>query len=170
MSKKDLKQYLKSLKKKQLEDQVLDLYERFKEVKTYYNFVFDPQEEKLLDEAKAKILKEYFPKNNRKPKARRSVAQKLIKHYLKLGVEPRVALELMIYNIELAQNFSAQKKPKNTAFYKSILKSFEQLISFASQNQLVFENRSRILAIVTKTENQEWENASQFEDILDLLQ
>src|SRR5665811_2031669 len=86
MSKRELKIYLKELTKAQLQEQVLDLYARFKPVKTYYNFVFKPNEEKLLDEAKFKISKEYFPVNTRKPKARRSVAQKIIKHFIQLGV------------------------------------------------------------------------------------
>ena len=39
MSKRALKSYLDELTKKQLQEQVLDLYTRFKPVKTYYNFV-----------------------------------------------------------------------------------------------------------------------------------
>ena len=81
MSKRALKSYLDELTKKQLQEQVLDLYTRFKPVKTYYNFVFNPKEEKLLDDAKFKISKEYFPVNTRKPKTRRSVAHKIIKPF-----------------------------------------------------------------------------------------
>ena len=55
MSKRDLKKYLQTLKKKELEAQVLDLYTRFKDVKVYYDFVFNPKEDKLIDEAKTKI-------------------------------------------------------------------------------------------------------------------
>ena len=55
MSKRNLKKYLKDLKKAQLEAQILDLYERFKEVKVYYDFAFNPKEEKLLEESKFKI-------------------------------------------------------------------------------------------------------------------
>lgn len=169
MSKRALKQYLKTLKKKQLETQVVDLYERFKEVKTYYDFVFDPQEEKLLNEAKAKIHKEYFPKTKRKPKARRSVAHKLIKHYLLLGVAASIVFELMLFNIEIAQQFASEKPPKNNAFYKSILKSFREAMQFGVQHQLIFENKSKILVIVTEVEKQQWENAAQFADVLDLI-
>ena len=90
MSKRALTAYLGELTKKQLQEQVLDLYTRFKPVKTYYNFVFNPKEEKLLDDARFKIGKEYFPVNTRKPKTRRSVAHKIIKHYIQLGVDPFV--------------------------------------------------------------------------------
>ena len=47
MSKRDLKKYLASLPKEELQDQLLSLYEKIVEVKTYYDFVFNPKEEKL---------------------------------------------------------------------------------------------------------------------------
>ncbi|MBI2281553.1 MAG: hypothetical protein HYU68_12825, partial [Bacteroidetes bacterium] len=100
MSKKDLKIYLASLKKKQLEEQVLDLYDRFNEVKTFYNFVFKPKEDQLLEDAKFKISKEYFPVNSRKPKTRRSVAQNIIKHFIQLGVDNYLVADIMLFNIE----------------------------------------------------------------------
>ena len=71
MSKRDLKKYLTELNKEQLKEQIIDLYARFKEVKEYYDFVFNPQEQKLVDECKFKISKEYFPSNGRKAKEKR---------------------------------------------------------------------------------------------------
>ena len=59
----------------------MDLYVRFPTVKAYYDFVFNPKEDKLIQEAKTKISNEYFPLKRKRPKARRSVAQKLIKHF-----------------------------------------------------------------------------------------
>ena len=100
MSKRALKKYLTELNKEQLEEQVLDLYHRFKEVKSYYNFVFNPKEDKLLEEAKVKISLEYFPSGKRrKVKMRRSIAQKYIKQFIQLGVDPVLILDFMLYNI-----------------------------------------------------------------------
>lgn len=99
MSKRKLKQYLESLSKKELEEQVLELHDRLKEVKTFYSFVFNPKEEKMLDEAKFKVYKEYFPPGKRKPKKRRSVAQKIIKEFVKLGVRSELIADFMLYNI-----------------------------------------------------------------------
>ena len=44
MSKRDLKKYLQELPKEELEIQILELYHKFKDVSTYYNFVFNPNE------------------------------------------------------------------------------------------------------------------------------
>ncbi len=38
MSKRELKKYLHELPKDQLEEQILDLYAKFKNVKTYFDF------------------------------------------------------------------------------------------------------------------------------------
>lgn len=162
MSKRDLKVYLKELKKKQLEEQILDLYDRFNEVKTFYNFVFKPKEDKLLEDAKFKISKEYFPVNNRKPKARRSVAQNIIKHFMQLGVDAYIVVDVMLFNIEVAQRFSAQKEIKQESFYKSMLKSFEQAVEFIDENKLRAEFNDRILNIITTTKQQNWMNFEGF--------
>lgn len=109
MSKRAFKKYIKSLEKEDLEEQIIDLYNRFDDVKVFYNFVFNPNEEKLVKEAKFKISKEYFPPNTRRPKKRRSVAHKFIKHFLKLEMEPHALADVMFYNIEIAQTFSNDK-------------------------------------------------------------
>lgn len=170
MSKRDLKKYLAELTKEQLEEQVLDLYTRFKPVKTYYNFVFKPNEQKLLDEAKFKIGKEYFPVNGRKPKARRSVAQKIIKHFIQLGVEPFVIADVMLFNIEVALEYNAEKNIKQEAFYKSIFRSFEESVKYCKENGIVSDFNLRITTVLKTVNQQNWYNAEGFERSLKKLQ
>lgn len=163
MSKKDLKIYLASLKKKQLEEQVLDLYDRFNEVKTFYNFVFKPKEDQLLEDAKFKISKEYFPISSRKPKTRRSVAQNIIKHFIQLGVDNYLVADIMLFNIEVAQKYSGQKEIKQESFYKSMLKSFEQAVEFVNEKKLINEFNVRITKIITTSKEQDWMNFEEFD-------
>ena len=165
MSQKDLKIYLKSLKKNQLEDQIIDLYKRFKDVKSYYDFAFNPKEDKLLAECKFKITKEYFPENGRKPKARRSVAHKYIRKFIQLGVENSIIADVMLYNIEVAQAFSSEKYIKQESFYISMLKSFEEAIVFINENALMAEFVSRIDKIVNFTILNNWFNKAVFEKV-----
>lgn len=164
MSKRELVKYLHGLKKEELEEQVLDLYGRFKEVKEYYNFVFNPKEEDLLEECKFKISKEYFPVNGRRPKMRRSVAQKYIRHFIRLGVDPAIVLEVMLYNIEVAQLFSAEKRVKQESFYKSMLKSYEEALNFAREHVLSNFN-DRILSIRDHAFDQDWMNKEGFDRV-----
>jgi hypothetical protein len=169
MSKRELSKYLHSLSKKELETQVQELYDRLKEVREFYNFVFNPKEDKMVDEAKFKISKEYFPVSNRKPKRRRSVAQKYIRTFVKLGVDPHLIADVMLYNIEVAQAANADKSINQESFYKSMLNSFEEVLNYVQQNNLTTKFRSRLDKIMENTETQKWINRDAFEVQFDKL-
>ncbi|MES2573672.1 MAG: DUF6155 family protein [Bacteroidota bacterium] len=171
MSKRDLKKYLTELNKQQLEEQILELYEKFPAVKTYYNFVFNPKEDTLLKESKIKISNEYYPQKTsgkpRRPKMRRSVAQKYIKHFILLGVDPFVISDVMLYSIEIAQTFSGERHVYQEAFFKSMLTSFEQAIKFMIANGISEEFKSRIIAISDEARRQKWFNKEEFNAIIE---
>lgn len=167
MSKRDLKKYLASLPKEELEEQLLSLYEKFGEVKAYYDFVFNPKEEKLEQEAKVKIANEYFPIKGKRPKLRRSTAQKYIKHFLTLGVDPFVVADVMLFNIETAQKFSAKRELKYASFYKSILNSYKQVVDYVVANGMAPNFKERIATVNNEAHRQYWENRKEFERIWD---
>ena len=169
MSKRALTKYLQSLKKKELENQVLELYAKFKPVRTYYNFVFNPNEEKLLEEAKFKVSKEYFPVSRRRPKARRSVAQKTIKHFLTLELDPSLLAELMVFNVETALRYNKIKQIKQDPFYKSMFNSFTEAVNFIELNGLKSLFWKRLNEILDEVEDQNWFNAEGFERVLEKL-
>jgi len=163
MSKRALTKYLQSLDKEELENQVLELYAKFKPVRDYYGFVFNPKEEKLMEEARFKISKEYFPTNGRKPKARRSVAQKLIKNYMTLELDPTLLSDLMLFNIETAIRFNARKPARQESFYKSVLNSFEQAVEYIEANGLKAIHKERLTEILDSVYDQEWMNVEGFD-------
>ncbi|TDE27496.1 hypothetical protein E0I61_14365 [Flavobacterium ranwuense] len=166
MSKRDLKKYLAELNKEQLEEQIIELYEKFAPVKVYYNFVFNPKEETLLQECKLKISNEYYPVKKlgrrSKPKMRRSVAQKYIKHFILLGVDPFIIADVMLYNIEIAQTFSSENTIKNDLFFKSMFNSFEQAVIFLIANGILNDFKPRIIAIHNQSIVQKWYNEPEF--------
>jgi hypothetical protein len=174
MSKRDLKKYLNDLNKEQLEEQILELYEKFPPVKVYYNFVFNPKEETLLQECKLKISHEYFPiqtkGKRKKPKMRRSVAQKYIKHFVLLGVDPFVIADVMLYNIEIAQTFASENIIKQELFYKSMFNSFEQALKFIISNGIISEFKNRLIAICDEALIQKWKNNADFKSSIEILE
>jgi hypothetical protein len=169
MSKRDLKKYLDILNKEQLEEQIIDLYSKFNDVKVYYNFVFNPNEDKLFREAKLKISNEYFPVRGKKAKLRRSIAQKIIKHFMTLGVDAFIIADVMLYNIEIAQTYSSEKYIKQELFYKSMLNSFEQCIQFMIEKNILNDFKSRVGVIANKTREQNWINHYEFNTIVERL-
>lgn len=174
MSKRDLKKYLNELNKEQLEEQILELYEKFSPVKVYYNFVFNPKEETLLQECKLKISHEYFPLQTRgkrkKPKMRRSVAQKYIKHFITLGVDPFVIADVMLYNIEIAQTFASENIIRHELFYKSMFNSFEQALNFTISNGILSEFKTRLIGICNEAVQQKWHNQSDFKTSITIFE
>lgn len=168
MSKRALQKYVGALKKKELEAQILDLYLRFPVVKEYYDFAFNPKEDKLVQTSKTKISNEYFPVKRRRPKARRSVAQKFIKHFIKLGVEAHLVADVMLYNIEIAQTYSVEKNVPD-AFYKSMSNSFKEAVHYISINGLVHDFKDRIVKMYQFTQDENWLFEEEFSKALDIL-
>jgi hypothetical protein len=170
MSKRDLKKYLAELSKAQLEEQIVELYDKFSGVKIYYDFAFNPNEDKLVREAKLKISNEYFPIKGKKAKMRPSVAQKFIKHFMSLGVDPYIIADVMLYNIEIAQTFSADKTIKRELFFKSMLSSYRQAVSFMIEKGILADFQSRVVAIKEETIVQKWYNYYEFSAVVERLE
>lgn len=169
MSKRDLKKYLSELPKEQVEEQLLALYDKFKDVKVYYDFVFNPKEKELIKEAKLKISNEYFPVKSKKAKMRRSMAQKYIKHFITLGVDEYQVADVMFFNIEIAQTLTAEKEIKSEAFFKSMLLSYQQAVHFTIEKGIFTDFKSRVVAIALQSEEQNWPNFYSFNAVLERL-
>jgi hypothetical protein len=101
---------------------------------------------------------------------RRSVAQKFIKHYINLGVDVFIIADIMLYNIEIAQAYSAEKAIKQELFFKSMLTSFRQAISFLIENGILTEFKSRVVAIKEVAIQQNWMNVYEFNAVIDRLE
>lgn len=170
MSKRDLKKYLNELSKAQLEEQIVELYDKFSDVKVYYDFAFNPNEDKLVREAKFKISNEYFPVKGKKSKMRRSVAQKFIKHFISLGVDSFIIADIMLYNVEIAQTFSAERVVKQELFFKSMLTSFQQAVSFMIEKGILDDFKNRVVAVKEETMTQNWFNQYEFIAVVERLE
>lgn len=167
MSKRDLKKYLKELSKEQLEEQLTELYDKFKDVKVYYDFAFNPNEDKLIGEAKVKIANEYFPPRGKRAKMRRTVAQKYIKHFLTIGVDIFLIADVMLFTIETAQVFSERRYIKYDSFFKSILTAYQQAVNFLIENGIVDEFKDRVTAINEQANSQKWINRYEFNAVME---
>ena len=168
MSKRELKKYLKELNKEQLEDQILDLYNRFKEVKEFYDFAFNPRENELMEQCRFQISNEYYPVKRRKARMRRSVAQKWIRKLLLLDADVSLVADVMLFNIEIAQSFASEHIIRQDSFFSSMYKSFDEALKFVSERGILNEFRGRIQKIAADAFDQKWPNRNAFEDLSDL--
>ena len=170
MSKRELKKYLVQLTKEQLETQLIELYEKFIPVKTYYDFAFNPKEDKLIKECKVKIANEYYPIKGKRSKARRSTAQKFIKHFITLGVDAHLIADVMFFSIEIAQSYSSEKIINQELFFKSMFTSFNQSVNFVIEKGIIADFKQRIFKIKTNALDQNWFNYFEFEAITERLE
>jgi len=168
MSKRELRKYLKELTKEQLEDQIIDLYERFKPVKEYYDFAFNPKENELIEQCRFQISKEYYPVGSRKAKMRRSVAQKWIKKLILFDADASLLADVMFFNIEIALTFSGEHIIRQESFFTSMYKSFDETLRFVSEKGILAEFKGRIEKIAGDTWDQKWPNRNAFEDLADM--
>lgn len=168
MSKRELKNYLKDLTKTQLEEQIVDLYERFKMVKEYYDFAFNPNENVLIEQCRFQISKEYYPIGSRKAKMRRSVAQKWIKKLMVLEADSSLLADVMFYNIEIALTFSGEHIIRQESFFTSFYKSFDEAVRFSSEKGILQDFKGRIEKIANDTWDQQWPNRNAFADLADM--
>lgn len=169
VSKRELKKYLKDLDKNQLSEQIIDLYDRFKDVKTFYDFAFNPKEDKVLNDFKTRVAKEYFPvKGRKKPKARPSIAQKRIALFIKLEMNPAVILDAMLFTIETAQAYAAERNNIRDPFYRSMFNSFKQATEFAQYHGFADDYKDRFSQIISDCESQSWPNRDRFLEVMEI--
>lgn len=168
MSKRELRKYLKELTKEQLEDQMLDLYNRFKEVKEFYDFAFNPRENELMEQCRFQISKEYYPVKGKKARMRRSVAQKWIKKLIILDADASLVADVMFFNIEIAQSFASEHIIRHDSFFTSMYKSYDEALRFVSEKGILTDFRGRIQKIAGDAWDRKWPNRQSFEDLADL--
>jgi hypothetical protein len=84
-----------------------------------------------------------------------------------LGVDPFIIGDVMLYSIEIAQTFSAERIIKQELFYKSMFNSFEQAAIFMIANGILNDFKSRIIAINNETMRQNWFNKQEFDAIIE---
>lgn len=167
MSKRLLTKHLQTLNQEQLSDLILDLYNRSKEVKTYFSFVFNPNERKELETAKQKVYEEYFPVKRKRAKMRRSIATKYLKHFDFIGLHPSLVAEFMVFNLQTQQLFSTERYIKQDSFFTAALTSFDKLCSHLQTHRLEKEFMPQLEKIIDAAFQQNWFNAAGFDRVFE---
>ena len=106
-SKRDLTKFLNDLSKEELIKEVEKLYQKFKEVKRYYDIDLGGDTTELVKQIKAKIENEYMPARGF-GKARSSFVKKLIDDFAKVSIYPSDLIDVILYRVEIAAEFGEQ--------------------------------------------------------------
>lgn len=144
MSKPKLKKELQQLTKKQLIEQILDLYDKNKAVKEVYDFYLNPRNEKeLAEKYKKQIRKEFNVENPMRSTEKFSVAKRAIADFKGLQPSPEALADVMLYLPESACELTFSFGDYSEQFYNSAVNNYATALEFIHKNNLLDEFKVR---------------------------
>jgi len=138
MSKLSLKKELQRHTKEQLMEQILDLYNKNKAVKEFYDFLLNPHHEKELAEKYKKLIRKEF--NVEKPVRaglKYSVAKRAIADFRDLQPSPETLADVMLTLPEYACEFTYSYGDMEESFYASASTNFAAALKFLAKHDLL---------------------------------
>ena len=140
-TKRALSKFLKQSSKAELEKEVKMLYDKFSEVKNYYEIAFTTDTTKTVKAYKSKIYKEYFKRNGAPGKGSSNASRKIITDFKKIATFPKDVIDLLLYRVDVMLDF-ANYGDLNEAFYNSLTRSFDEACQLIASERLeeVFKN------------------------------
>jgi len=156
--KRELIKYLNQLSKEELIKEVEKLNRKFDNVKEYYAAELSEDNSALTAKYKKAIYKEFFPreKSGRPGEARSSVLRKIIADFSKISVFEADIIELILYRVEMAVEFSAEYGDIDEQFYTSAENYFDKVCVLIAKNKLENTYEDRCMQMIYKTRNFGW--------------
>lgn len=153
--KKELNKYLVSLSEKELMQEVKKLYDKFEPVRQYYAMELSEDSEKVLEEFKARIKKEYFP-NRGFGRASSKASRKVVSDFKKIAVHKKDVIELLLYRTEMMIDFMAEYGEINEAFYNSLGTGFREACNLIKRERLSTYFKPYCQGLVSKSSDFGW--------------
>jgi hypothetical protein len=147
MSKVALKKELQKLTKEQIVEQVLDLYDKNKAVKEFYDFYLNPnpkRESDLAEKYKKLIRKEFDVENPMRAGLKFSVAKRAISDFRALQPSVDALADVMLYLPECACEFTYNYGDMTEQFYNSTYNNWVAALKFIDEYNLLdlFQHRA----------------------------
>lgn len=106
MGLREVKKELDLLEKEELVYHISELYKKYKEVKEYFDFYSNPDEQAIIEKFKERIHEGFYPNRGKNLKLYR--ARKAINEFKKLGIGPEADGELLLYFTEISVKYAAR--------------------------------------------------------------
>ena len=150
MGKLTKKALLKHLNKSDKEDiiaEVITLFDKFKNVKEFYQAELSDDSNPILDKYKKKIAKAYSLPNPKERSTNINV-NKLINEFKKICIYDRELADLMLYRVECGIEAFTRNNKRSATFYNCIVVTFEDAIKLIVGDQSINEFKQRIDRVV----------------------
>lgn len=135
LNKKDLSKYLKQSSKSDLEKEVKKLYDKFSEVKKYYEMELTKETTKTVKDYKKKLYKEYSTNRGAQGKGRNNASRKVITDFKKRTNSQKEVIDLLLYRVEMMLDYS-NYRALDEAFYNSLTRSFDEACQLIANERL----------------------------------
>lgn len=167
MQKVSLKKYFSEKTKEQLIEELQFLIKRFPQVREYYHFQLSPEkQEKILDEYKKRIKREFFPEKGFGG-GRPSAGKAPILQFLKISTSPDKLVDLMLYYVEQGVKYTLAYGDIDEPFYESIESVYEDSLDLIKENNLYKQFRTRCKKIMTDTNGMGWGFGDYIEELFE---
>lgn len=138
MSKVQLKKELQKLTKEQLVEQILDLYDKNKSIKEFYDFYLNPKNEKELVKKYKKIIrKEFNVEHPERGGEKLSIAKRAISDFRNLQPSPEALADVMLYLPESACELTYCYGDYSEQFYDSTCNNYKAALMFMKKHDLL---------------------------------
>lgn len=144
MSKAKLKKELNNLSKENLVEQILDLYDKNKSVKEFYDFYLNPHNEKeLVEKYKKIIIKEFNVERPERSGLKFSIAKRAISDFRDLQPSPVALADVMLTLPEYACEFTYTYGDMEESFYNGAYNNFVAALKFIHKHDLLYNFKLR---------------------------
>jgi len=143
-----LKKSLEKKTKKELIQEISELYKNFPAVKDYYQF--QAGDTKVILEKYKDIIKKEFVDGYARglPKVRFNVAKKAVQDFKRFTQDPELLADIMFTYVEAISDFNKQYGPDSETFYTSPENMFEKVLILLKKNKLLSVFQRRVYRIV----------------------
>lgn len=149
MTLSDLKKHLARKTKEELIQEIAALYQRFPQVKDYYQ-VQSADGCEVVQKYKKLIIEEFEGKGRALPKARLSAGRKAVSDFKKVTGNPELIADVMLTYVESVSSFNSTYNPDTEEFYTSPEDMFEKALAVMRDNHLLAKFKARAQEIVRK--------------------
>ena len=136
-----------ALSKQELIKELEKLYDKFPQVKTFYDIEISGDTSSLLSEAKRKIKNEYFPSKGFS-KARAGELKKIIDEFSKVSIYPKDVIDLLLFRFEMAVKFTKEYGDIDKPFYTSAENVFHKAMILIQKHGYKEEMKEKVKEIV----------------------
>lgn len=154
LTQKQLEKHLAQLSQEELVAEVGKLFKRFKEVQQYYQMEYGEKEDRkvVLEKYKQQIRRQFYsPRSGNPQYPKASELRRIISEFKKVAVFKSDVVDLILYRVECAVDFTNDFGDIDMPFYESTENAFNDVAKIIEGEQLhqVFVDRCQQIVINT---------------------